>query len=186
MGKNTTILLLALIAAFAIMAGTLVFQNRQLIQKLSPSAPNKVLQPAAANASATPNSNQNPKQTLADIKVEIAANINASNFSALENYMATPTVEVVIQSSECCQPQTPTEAAKQAEYILKGLPMEFDQADPQIAGLKSKYPQLRGNYIGLSKYKEDLIAFTFDKNNKVTKITMAASWKIFDFNEPQP
>ena len=124
-----------------------------------------------------------PTPTLEDIQKTVVENINAKNFEAVAAYMKEPTTEVTIKSTECCIFSIPKQAAARLAYITEGIPMDFDQNNSKIVDLKSKYKELAGTFIGISKSKGHLIAFYFNKENKIASVTMAVDSKVFGFNE---
>lgn len=127
-----------------------------------------------------------PTPSLIDVQKSIAAQVNAKNFAKIQDSMQKPNVEVTIQSTECCMFVPPEQASSQLNYVEKGIPLDFNQNNQIVVDLKAKHRELKDAYIGISKNNTQLVAFFFNKDNAISRITMAASWKIFDFNEPQP
>lgn len=127
-----------------------------------------------------------PTPTLEDIKKTIVENINAKDFEAVAAYMKEPTTEVTIKSTECCIFSIPLQAAMRLSYVADGIPMDFNQDNPQIKDLKAKHKELKTSFVGISTKKEHVLALYFDNDNKLSSVTMAISWKLFDLNEPQP
>lgn len=163
------IILIALLAGISIFLYT---QNKKANQK----------KPSTQTAIQLPS----PTPSLGDIQKAIASQMNAKNFAKIQDSMQNPNVEVTIQSTECCMFVPPEQASSQLNYVGKGIPMDFNQNNQTIVDLKAKHRELKDAFIGISKNDAQLVAFFFNKENAISRITMAASWKIFDFNEPQP
>lgn len=164
------IIIIALVAAVSLI---LVYTQNKSKKQNNPSSQTSVQLPS-------------PTPSLEDVQKAIAEQFNAKNFTKVESSMQKPNVEVTIQSTECCMFVPPEQASSQLNYVEKGIPMDFNQNNQTIADLKTKHRELKDAFIGISKNSTQLVAFFFNKDNAVSRITMAASWKIFDFNEPQP
>ena len=180
--------IVALITTFVILLliglGYFIFQNQQILNRLSkqdasssPSLPTQVSPAISPSANPSPS----PTMSLAQVKENIEASINSKNFAAIATYVTTPKVNFSLMSSECCQPQTPDEAASQMTYIKDGVPMDFNQENPTIKNLKAKNSQLADAFIGVSKNKEQLAAFKFDSQNKIEWIQLAITWKLYSY-----
>ena len=167
--KKIIFLILIVLAAVALTAALLFFKSFKNKKALTDNnIPTQTVQPALS---------------LEDVQKEIPFIINSKNFDAITQYMNEPTVEVTIKSTECCIFSPPEQAAVRLAYITEGIPMDFDQNNSRIVDLKSKYKELAGTFIGISKEKGHLIAFYFDKENEIASVTMAVDSKIFGFNE---
>ncbi len=173
MPDKLKLLLVAIITVLAILAALFFTQNK----KAQNSKGSQV--PVSASQAAKP-------MTLEDIQTSISENFNSKNFAKMEEIMQKPNVQVTIQSTECCSSVTSSQASSMLSYVQKGIPMDFNQKNPTIVTLKSKHPELKSAYVGISKNDTQLVAFSLNKNSEISAITMAVSWKIFDFSAQQP
>lgn len=174
------LLILILIA----ISGFLALQNQKLLNQLAKQSPSPTQQTTQQSPSIileSPSPSPSPKTSLKDLQENIEAAINSKNLAALASYMTKPKVNFIIMSSECCQPMTPDEAVSQLSYIDEGIPMDFDQTIQLVKDLKTKNPRLAGSYIGISKSKEHLVAFTVDSQNKISQVEVSVSWKLYNF-----
>ena len=130
--------------ALVIVLGYFIFQNQKLIKTLSSTSPSPTAgaEPTKSSPSSSPSPSPSPTLTKAQLEANIKDAINSKNFYALEGYMTTPTVNFLIMSSECCQPQSPQDAINQLSYIEDGIPMDFNQQNATIKDLKSKNSRL--------------------------------------------
>src|SRR3989344_224434 len=183
MSKNLTAILIILVLALLVGASYLILQNQQLIGQLtkqtSPTSSTNPEFQTSTQASLTPT--PSPILTLTLTQNAIKTNINAKNYQGLIPYMAGPKINLSLMSSECCEPMTPNEAAKQLSYIDEGLPFDFNQESEVVKNLKSKNSQLVDTYIGVSKTQEQMIAFTIDNQNLISSIQLAISYKLYSF-----
>lgn len=163
-----------IIIIVAITAAALIFINTKNRSKQQ----NKLNQESVQLPSPTP--------SLEDIQKAVAAQFNAKNFTKIADYMQKPNVEITIQSTECCMFAPPEQASSQLNFVEKGIPMDFSQNNQTIVDLKNKHREIKDAYVGISKNNTQLVAFFFNTKNEITGVTMAASWKIFNFNEQQP
>ena len=176
------IILTILVVIFLATTIYLIIQNQKLIGQLtnqtpisSPTAISQSPSPVEPTASFSPS----PILTLAVTQDAIEVNINSKNYQGLALYMTNP-LDVVLQATECCGEQTPSEAISQMDYINNGVPFDFDQELPTIKNLKAKNPELSDKFIGISKGKEHMIAFKINSQNKISSIRMSVSWKLFN------
>lgn len=181
MGKKTAAALIVIIFLLLLSAGLLFYQNRKLVKNTPSPQPTTVTQTIADSkevSQPSPSSSPSPKLTLKLLQENISAGLNSQNYQALSTYMTNP-VNLSLMSTECCQPQTPDEAAKQLEYVKDAEPFDFNQQNPIIKNLKSKNSQLAQAFIGLSTGGEKLAAFTIDTNNKISAIQLSISYKLY-------
>ena len=182
MGKN---LILVLTGLIVILIATVVYfalQNQELLKRLPSASPSPLATQLTTPTSSPPTASPIPTTTLTlgELQENITDAINSQNTAALATYMTNP-IQVILQATECCGPQTPTEAASQLAYIKEGLPFDFNQDSEIIKNLKTKNPELAGQFIGLSKSKEHLIAFSINAQTKIDSIRMSVSWKLFNY-----
>ncbi|MBI3282804.1 hypothetical protein HYZ70_01880 [Candidatus Curtissbacteria bacterium] len=172
------LLTLALIAGL----GYSILQNQKLIKTLATPSPSPEIQSEVDKIlqSPSPSPSASPTLTKIQLQANIKDAINSKNFAPLETYMTTPTVNFIIMSSECCGPQTPSEAISQLSYIEDGTPMDFNQENPTIKNLKAKNSRLTEAYAGISQSKEHLIAITINQQNKIGGIEVSVSWKLYE------
>lgn len=179
MAKYWWILTLAVVLILLAILGYFIFQNQQLIKQLSTSSPSPQISSPLPSPSPAPSSpSPSPTPSSEVLRENIEAAINSKNTAALVTFM-TNTVQVILQATECCGPMTPTEAESQLSYISEGTPFNFNQTDPTIVNLKNKNPELAGQFIGISKNQEHLIALNINSQNKIDSIRMSVSWKLF-------
>lgn len=186
MSKLTTYVLIAILVILTVGIGYFIFQNQKLIKNLnkeqrldtsyqSPS-PIKSPEEQPKNSPSQPSSKQ---LTLEETREAITTYTNLKKHEGLIPFMVKPNISVVLYASECCQPMTPVDATKQLDYINEGIPFDFNQTTDRVKNLKAKNPQLENTYIGISKDKEYLIAYTLDNNNLISKFEMSVSWKLY-------
>ena len=185
MSKALTAVLISVITLLLASVGYFIFQNQKVLKQLSQqtSSPTSQVQPASASASTQSQkqgASPSPTMSQEQIKENVVASINSKNFAAIATYTTTPTVNISLMSSECCQPMTPGEAAVQMEYVKEGVPMDFNQQNPTIKNLKAKNQELADAFIGISQTKEHLAAFKFDNQNKISWIQLAITWKLYN------
>lgn len=94
--------------------------------------------------------------------------------------MQKPKVNFIIMSSSCCEPKTPDEAVANLDYVKEGVPFDFNQNSTLVKNLKSKNDRLKDAYIGISKSKEHLVAFTLDFANQITQVEVSISYKLYN------
>lgn len=160
--------------------GYFIFQNQKLIKTLSSPTPTPEAATESPKLSPSPSPSASPTLSKSQLQDNIKDAINSKNFAALEGYMTTPTVNFIIMSSECCQPQTPQEAIDQLAYIDDGIPMDFNQESDTVKNLKAKNSRLSSAYVGISQTKEHLIALTLNAQNKISAVEVSVSWKLYD------
>lgn len=186
MGKNLVIVLILIIFTLLGIVAYSVFQNQKLIKTLTNSSATpktSYSSPSAesqSSASPSPKTTPTPTMTIAGLQENIEAAVNSKNYAAIASYVTKPKVNFSLMSSECCQPQTPDEAASQMNYITEGVPMDFNQESVVVKNLKAKNPQLANTFIGISKAQEHSAAFTIDSNNKISAIQLSVSWKLYE------
>ena len=185
MGRNLVYILVGLIIILLATVGYFIFQNQQLLSQVtkqgtSPSQAPSITSPTPQTDSSPSLASPSPTLTLAKLQENIEAAINSQNFAALTTYMTNP-VQVILQATECCPDQTPSEAHEQLNYIKEGIPFDFDQITPTVKNLKSKNPELASQFIGIAKSKEHLVAFNITAENKIDAIRMAVTWKLFNY-----
>jgi len=182
MGRNLVIILIALVSVLLAGAGYLIFQNQQLIGKLTKqtTTPSPTATEPPTPPQLSPTQSPSPAFSLALTQNAIKTNINAKNYQGLTAYMTNP-VNVILQASECCGPKTPAEAIDQMSYINTGVPFDFDQQLSTIKNLKAKNPQLSDKFIGISMGSEYLVSFGINSENKISDILMSVSWKLFSY-----
>ena len=174
--SSALILIIILISAL----GYFIFQNQKLIGQLSKNPPAAESPTPTPASSPTQKASPSPEITVAITQNAIKTNIAAKNYQGLIPYMAS-TIEVILQSTECCGAKTPAEVIDQMSYIDDGLPFNFDQNQDTIKNLKAKNSELSGKFIGISVSKEHLVAFGLDNENKIADIRMSVSWKLFSY-----
>lgn len=186
MGKNFSFILITLVIILLAGIGYFIFQNQKLISQLSsqtsspgPQVPSQTSQ--SPQPSLSPSPSPTPKKTAVEVQENIEAAINSKNTAALVSYMTKPKVNLSLMSSECCEPMTPDEAVAQLSYIDEGIPMDFNQNNPTIKNLKAKNSQLAQAFIGISKGKEHLAAFSLNSENAISAIQLSVSWKLYNF-----
>lgn len=175
--KGTPIFIL-IIAVLIGLTGYFAFQNNKLQKETEETTASPKTSAQISSASTSPNAKSAP--TRKDIEKSIETNVNTQNYEDLLSLMAKPTVNFTIYASECCQPQTPQEAIDQLKYIDEGAPLFFDQTTDTVKNLKAKNPTLTNTFIGISKDKEHLAAFTLDNQNNISKIEVSVSWKLYE------
>jgi len=184
--KYVQIAIIILLTAAVAGAGYLIYQNQKLIKQVG----NQVNTSVPTNTSSlddeniSPQPSINPSPQLLNLEITqnaIKTNINAQNYEGLISYMTSPTISVILQASECCGPQTQSEAISQLTYINEGLPLNFNQDSDIIKNLKAKNPELSQKYIGISIPKEHLVAFGINSENKIADIRLSVSWKLFSY-----
>ena len=120
------------------------------------------------------------KMSLEELKENIMAAINTGNFQPFEGYMANK-VNVILEASECCGEKSSAEAAKQLEYLNDAVgPWNFDQSNETIKKLKEVEPTKYGPesaFVGIAS-NEYTVSFKFNADNKISGITMAATYKL--------
>lgn len=120
------------------------------------------------------------KMSLNELKENIMAAINTGNLQPFEGYMADK-VNVILEATECCGEKNSTEAAKQLEYLNDAVgPWNFDQSNETIKKLKEIEPTKYGPesaFIGIAA-NEYTVSFKFNEENKISDITMAATYKL--------
>lgn len=163
--------------------GYFIYQNQILLKQLvGPSPPPT---PASTQQSPlvlpTPSASPSSKLTLSKVQENIEAAVNSKNFAALTTFMTQPKVNFSLMSTECCEPQAPDEAVAQLNYINEGIPLDFNQQQGLIKNLKSKNSQLADTFIGVSKTKEHLAAFTLDDQGRISGIQLSVSWKLYNY-----
>lgn len=172
-----SITVIALLAAL----GYFIFQNQQLIGQLSK---NPVSVSPAPSPTPTPSASIQPSPsgqiTALLTQNAIKTNIAAKNYQGLIPYMTDP-VEIILQATECCGPQTAQEAVDQMSYIEDGVPFDFDQNTDSVKNLKAKNAELADKYIGISKSQEHLVAFGIDNSGRIADIRISVSWKLFSY-----
>ncbi len=94
--------------------------------------------------------------------------------------MTKPKVNFIIMSSSCCEPKTTQEAVDSLSYINEGIPFDFNQNTTLVKTLKSKNDRLTNAYIGLSKTKEHLVAFTINDKNQISQAEVSISYKLYN------
>ena len=178
----TLIILLVLILAGA---GYLIFQNQKLIKQFA--GQNASLSPVSSpqvspesSISPSPSPSPSPKHSVLEVQENIEAAINSQNTQALVGYMQKPKVNFIIMSSSCCEPMTPDDAVFQLDYAKEGVPFDFNQNTTLVKNLKSKNERLANAYIGISKSKEYLVAFTLNSDNQITQVEVSVSYKLYD------
>lgn len=184
MTKSLIASLVIIVALLLSAVGYFIFQNQKVLKELANQKQGQKDQVASASAqtqvtSSSPLPSPSPIMTSKQLKENIQAAVNSKNFAAISTYVTIPKVNFSLMSSECCQPQTPDEAAAQMEYIKDGVPMDFNQENPTIKNLKAKNPELADAYIGVSQAKEQLAAFKFDSQNKISWIQLAITYKLY-------
>lgn len=184
MSKIATGLLIFVVLALVALGGYLVYQNQVLTKKLIGQSP----QPSSSqepNSSQTPQESPVPtaKTTYTKNQTEnaIKTNVNSKNFVGLIPYATKPTVNFIIMSSECCEPQTPEELVSQLSYIDEGVPMGFNQDSDLVKNLKSKNSQLSTTFIGIAQNGEHLAAFTINQDGFISQIQVAVTWKLYSY-----
>lgn len=171
MNKYLVATFIVLTTALVAGLGYFIFQNQKLIKTLaSPS-------PSAQKAQVE---SPTPSLTKQQLEENIKDAINSKNFAALETYMTTPTVNFIIMSSECCQPQSAQDAIAQLDYIKDGIPMDFNQQNETIKNLKAKNSRLASAYVGISQSAEHLVAFTTSPQHKISQVEVSVSWKLYE------
>ena len=120
------------------------------------------------------------KMSLNELKENIKAAINTGNFQPFEGYMADK-VNVILEASECCGVKNSTDAALQLKYLNDAEgPWNFDQSNETIKKLKEIEPTKYGPesaFIGIAS-NEYIVSFKFNAENKISDITMAATYKL--------
>ncbi len=159
-------------------------QNQKLTSQLAKSPQTQI----ATELSPTPSASQttivqslpSPKvKTLKDVQDALIANTNIKDHSAILPLLKTDTVNFIVMSSGCCPPKTAKDALDSLNYIDDGIPFDFEQNSTLVKTLKSKNERLTNAFIGLSKNKEQLVAYTIDDKNQVTQIEVSASYKFY-------
>lgn len=178
MSKGTPIFIVIIVVLIGL-TGYFAFQNNKLQRETTePSSSPQASSAQISNSSSSPAAKSQP--TRKDTEKSIETNVNTQNYEGLINLMTKPTVNFTIYASECCQPQTPQEAIDQLKYVDEGTPFLFDQTTNTVKNLKAKNPNLANTYIGISKSKEHMIAFTIDKDNMISKIEVSVTWKLYE------
>ena len=185
MGKQFTFILIFLVIALLAAAGYLIFQNQKLIKQFTgqSASPSPVTSPQVTPESLpspSPSPSPSPKNTISEVRENIEAAINSQNTQALAGYMQKPKVNFIIMSSSCCEPMTPDDAVFQLDYAKEGVPFDFNQNATLVKNLKSKNERLANAFIGLSKNKEHLVAFTLNSNNEISQIEVSVSYKPYN------
>ncbi len=120
------------------------------------------------------------KMSLEDLKENIKAAINTGNTQPFETYMADK-VNVILEASECCGIVSKEKAAKQLEYFNDAEgPWNFDQSNETIKKLKQTEPTKYGPesaFVGIAS-NEYTVSFKFNSDNKISDITMSATYKL--------
>ena len=118
--------------------------------------------------------------SLSLLKENIQAAITTMNLQPFETYMADE-VSVILEASECCGTMTNVEAALQLQYLEAAeAPWNFDQSNETIKKLKEVEPTKYGPesaYIGIAS-NEYTVSFKFNDDNKISAVTMAATYKL--------
>lgn len=181
MNKYLVATFILLTTALVAGLGYFIFQNQKLIKTLASPAPSaQKAQVESPNPNKSPSPSPTPPLTKQQLEENIKDAINSKNLAALETFMTTPTVNFIIMSSECCQPQSPQDAITQLDYIKDGTPMDFNQQNETIKNLKAKNSRLTNAYIGISQSAEHLIAFTTSSQNKISQVEVSVSWKLYE------
>lgn len=182
MNKGVIFILIIILFILAASLGYFIFQNQRLVKKISSQSPSPIMSiqqsPDTDQIVSSPSPSPSPILTLQHVKENIEAGVNSKNFAPLTTYMTDP-LFMILQATECCGPQTPTEAESQMSYITDGIPFDFNQDNATIKNLKAKNPELAGKFIGISQAKEHLIAFSINSDNKIEGIRMSVSWNLF-------
>lgn len=177
MNKTLIVAFVIIILLLAGGLGYFIYQNQKLISQTAAPSPLASAATQQSAATATPKPTLSPSPA-SNVKGQIEAALNSKNYAALASYMINP-ISAALMSTECCQPMTPAEAAKQLEYVKGAEPFDFNQQNSTIVSLKAKNPQLADTFIGLSKNGEQLAAFTIDATGKITGIQLAISYKLY-------
>ncbi|MFH1827559.1 MAG: hypothetical protein ABH812_04025 [bacterium] len=180
------ILLLILVAAGAFYFGTYT-KNRQEAPKKEDVFTKKEVKKNTSTEEAfmmdeiiEDNSMMMDDDELNNVKENIKAAINTGNFQPFEGYMADE-VNVILEASSCCGIKNNSEAALQMKYLYNAEgPWNFDQSNETIKKLKEVEPEKYGPesaFIGIAS-NEYTVSFKFNKDNKISGITMAGTYKL--------
>ena len=174
----------ALIVVIVVLAGPLgyfIFQNQKLvktIQNASPATQTPKIE-TQANQAESPTSQTQKPLTLKEVQDQVTASLNSANYQALGTFM-NASVQFILMSTECCGQITKQEALDQMSYIDGGQPFNFDQNNQLIKNVKTKNFRLANTFVGISQNGEQLAAFKFDQDNKISSIELAISHKLYD------
>ena len=185
MGRNALIVLVVILVILLLGVGYLIFRNQQITPQFgkypSPSPTSTTTTPFSPSDQLVPMTpSQTPILTLSLTQNAIKTNINAKNYQGLVPYM-TNQVSRILQATECCGPEPREATVSQMSYIEEGIPFNFDQEQELVKNLKSKNPELTNQFIGVSINKEHLVAFTINRENKISEVRMSVSWKLFNY-----
>lgn len=178
-----TLIISAILAIIILSATTifLLFQNQQLIGKLTNASQSPPATPAATSSvnepvSASPS--QNKSLNTKELQAVIKNSINSQNYDSLKEVL-TENVSFALMSTECCGTISKQEAISQLDYINGGKPFDFNQQTQLVQDLKGNNAQLANSYIGLSQNGEHLAAFTI-ANGKINAIELSVSYKLYN------
>ena len=184
MNKGLTAGLIAIIILLIASVGYFIYQNQKILKDLSGQKQSQQTPQATTQVSSKPAPSPtplpSPSFTLLGTQSAIKSHLNSKDYKGLIPYMTSPAVDFSLMSTECCPEQSQQEAATQMSYIENGLPLDFDQNNPQIKTLKDKNAQLKNTFIGISTAGEHLAAFTINSENKISKIQLSVSWKLYN------
>ncbi len=132
--------------------------------------------PTVTQAIATPSPSISPTQAI-NIDENTQAAIESKNYAALEGYM-TPSVSVLLYASECCGPQTPTQALAQLDYFNEAkAPWNWNQESETIKQIKAEHPTTFGKgTIGIAD-NEYTVSYEV-VNGKINALYISASYKL--------
>lgn len=182
MNKTSWIPLVIIILLLSAGIVFFIIQNQKLSNQISKGPKiqsTSFPSPEAATQAAVTQTPSPKTSTLGEVKTAIVANTNQKDRFELLPFIKNGSVNFIIMSSSCCPPKTPEEAIDSLNYIDEGIPFDFDQNSTTVKTLKTKNERLTNAYVGLSKNKEQLVAFTLDSKNRITQIEVSASWKLY-------
>lgn len=176
--------MLAILIITVALLGYFFSKNKDLLYPTAkqPAFNREILTPSRSPREATsspvaspPNLNQPQVQTV------IRNLMNAKNYKGLIPYMKTPTVQVIIISSDCCGELSTADAAMQMGYLNDGIPFEFNQDSDSVKKVKEKNPAFNNYFVGISTKNEQVVAFKLNSSAQIEEIQMAASYKLYGF-----
>lgn len=183
MNKVVITVLFVIIILLGAGLGIVLFQNQKLLKGLSAKPEATTISTTTdqrvqeQNASPAPS----PKiQTLLEVQKALEENTNQKDHKGLLQYTKSGKINFIIMSSSCCEPKSPEEAVSGISYIDEGIPFDFNQDTTTVKNLKSKNERLKDAYIGISKNKEHLVAYTIDSQNLIVQIEVSVSWKLYN------
>lgn len=173
-------LLIVLVLIGAGTAGYFIFQNQKLMDNISSTSPQPISTPiVSASASPILTSPSPLLNSLEEVTAAIETSLNSTDASGLTDFTK-DTVFVTLMSTECCGEVSQSEALDQLTYVSTGEPFNFDQTTNLIQNLKAKNIQLADTHIGISIAGEQLVAFTLDSNNVISKIQLSVSHQLYE------